>query len=237
MPCCAGRPWAPTYSTYTNIFTGQIQAPPLATIPPMAVTPTEGQWVLTDFKNCSQMAWITWQRAQDFDLIWGMWRLGLHLELIVTFLGSFMSSFCVGMAQSPAWEGHCHQTVPMPWGGVFGLQPSLGGWCLSSGINTNDRTQGFPEEHCLVARWPMLFIRTMLWLIGVCTAMSIHFHSNAPEDVCVSWNCANIGGFLLPLLAVHVCHGTNIKALQTCPGWAKLQVSRNWYLKGLCGAF
>ena len=44
-----------------------------------------------------------------------------------------------------------------PWGGALGLQWCLDGYCMSSGIYINVRTQGFSAEHCIVTRWSMIF--------------------------------------------------------------------------------
>lgn len=41
-------------------------------------------------------------------------------------------------------------------------------WCVSSGIHTNARNQGFPGEHCIVMKWLLLnlLVLLVLWLIS-----------------------------------------------------------------------
>ena len=59
--------------------------------------------------------------------------------------------------------------LPLLWGSVLGQEWCLGGWCMSSTIRVNARTQGFLAEPCVTTAWSMLFTSLVLLmlLIGV----------------------------------------------------------------------
>lgn len=87
-----------------------------------------------------------------------------NLEVQVNDLGSFPCSpghswvvFAVVQGTLSFCGVYCSWEVVLTWGSVLGLQWSLDGWCMSSGINMTARSQGFPEERCIVTRWWMLF--------------------------------------------------------------------------------
>lgn len=63
---------------------------------------------------------------------------------------------CLWFVRAHCPSGDCHCEVPLPGGRLHGLLKCLGGWCMSSRIHTNTRTQNFPGEHYIVMRWSML---------------------------------------------------------------------------------
>lgn len=122
----------------------------------MAETPTEGQRVLTHFKNCSQLAWRTWRRAQDVNLIWGMRRLGWHLELF-RWLYSNVHSF----------------SFKCTWGCLCKLKLCKHGWILTSSVGCScvpqDQYQGLANLPKISHTWSfqeLVLERALRCLLG-----------------------------------------------------------------------
>lgn len=148
------KSWGQTFSVNSNAHTLFYSGLPAATYTHLYLhcsycRSIGWDYLLDDPKTC------VWIISTSKTLGPGLKILEFHLKLFVTLNWLFMNRFC-GVLLGSQSLGH---DVAL---GSCALSAKVFGWMVCVAWNLiNAMVQGFPAEYCTVARWSLLFIKTI----------------------------------------------------------------------------